>query len=244
MQNFLIADDKYVYINSTYAEAYIPESLVGDIEENHSSICYEYGEGFMTLGVMYIAFIDENNKSTLKTLMYPNIIETQPSSNTVSTLNIAGVEDRYRVLQYNKGDILMPVQSKQSPDNCEMFMRLITSGKIPKALTYTDIFDAWLANFNINGLHPDVPSVVLQTIVSTMCRDKNDLNKEFRFVAGKGNYDPHGYKAMNMNAVSANSSVMSSLSFERYGEKLATAINMTKEGTKQKISPIEKVITM
>ncbi len=243
--NFLISDDKYVYINTERAEAYIPESLFGNIEEKPSSICYEYGEGFMTLGVFYIAFFDESGKRTLKTLTYPNVFETRPSSNRSASLEIDGIIDKYRILEYEKGDMLMPLQNKRSADNCETFMRLITSGKIPSALAYDEIFEVWLRNFQINDLSPDVPSVILQTIISTMCRSKKDPNIEYRQIAGRNpNYDKHGYRSMNMNAISANSSIMSALSFERFGEKLATSINMTKEGTKQKISPVEKVLTM
>ena len=54
----------------------------------------------------------------------------------------------------------------------------------------------------------------------------------------------NAYHAMSMNAVSAYSSVMSALSFERMTEKLTSSINMTKSGVKQKKSPIEQIITM
>jgi hypothetical protein len=138
----------------------------------------------------------------------------------------------------------MEASSQESATNCEMFTRLICSGKIPRSLAYNDIFFAWLKNFEINGVNPAVPPIALQTIISEMCRNPNDVSKQFRTVAGKGGVDPHSYIMMNMNAVSAYSSVMSSMAFERFAEKLTTSLNMTKEGIKQTPSPIEQIITM
>lgn len=247
MANELISDENYIYINTNFAEAYIPEEIVGDVEKKPSSICYEYGNGFMTLGIFYMKFFNDEKErmedGKLRTLVYPNMIETYPDSNTIRNIEINGSIDKYRVLKYNKGDILMKTYSTQTPGNCEMFLRLITSGKIPTSLDYSQIFECWKDNFDINGVNPDTPSVVLQTIISEMCRSKDDPQIQFRKIAGKGNYDPHGYKSMNMNDVSSYSSVITSLSFERFGEKLTTSLNMTKENVKQDQSPIEKIVT-
>ena len=246
MANELISDDNYIFINTQFAEAYIPEEIVGDVEVKPSSICYEYGDGYMALGIFYMKFFDSEDKKDsvpYRLIQYPNMIETYPSSSVKREINIDGRPEKYRVLQYNKGDILMNAYSTQSANNCEMFMRLITSGKIPAALGYTQIFESWKENFNINGIHPDVPSVVLQTIISEMCRDPKDPRMQFRKIAGKGNYDEHGFEAMNMNEVSSYSSVVTSLSFERFADKLATSLNMSKENTQQTQSPIEKIVS-
>jgi hypothetical protein len=243
--NELISDDKYIFINTEYAEAYIPEDIVGDIDKSPSTICYEYGNGYMTMGIFYMKFFDDENKRDsipYKTLMYPNMIETHPSSVVMRTINIDGTPEKYRVLKYNKGDILMNTYSTQSPDNCKRFLNLIISGKIPRSLEYTQIFECWRENFAINDIAPTVPAVVLQAIISKMCRDKEDLSVEYRHIAGKGQYDKHGYQAINMDKVSTYSSVITALSFERFTDKLTTSINMTKENTKQDQSPIEKIV--
>jgi hypothetical protein len=184
-------------------------------------------------------------KVKVRTCNYPNIIETRPSGDiTVEILEFNGEIDKYKVLRYFKGDIFMDAASQEAATNAEMFTRLITSGKVPKSLSYDDIFFAWIKNFEINGVNPAVPPIALQTIISEMCRDPNDISKQFRTVAGKGKVDPYSYIMLNMNAVSAYSSVMSSMSFERFAEKLTTSLNMTKDGVKQKPSPIEQIITM
>ena len=92
---------------------------------------------------------------------------------------------------------------------------------------------------------PNAPAVMLQAIIGEMYRDPNDPSRQFSKVIGANpKVDPRSYQAMSMNAVSAYSSVMSALSFERMTEKLTSSINMTKSGVKQKKSPIEQIITM
>lgn len=244
-------DGKYIFINVPYAEAYIPYDIFDKPTEDPSpsSIAYNTGDSIITIGVFYMRFFDSEetprDKVKVRTLNYPNIIETRPSGNiTVETLDINGDTDKYKVLRYYMGDILMDAETKQSATNCEMFIKLIMSGKVPKSLSYDNIYFAWRRNFDINGVNPSVPDITLQTIISEMCRDQNDLSKQFRLTAGKQKTDPFSYQMLNMNAVSAYSSVMTSMSFERFAEKLTTSLNMTKDGVKQKPSPIEQVITM
>ena len=182
----------------------------------------------------------------MKTLIYPNLIETHPSDSTKGvTLTINGKTDHYRILKYTHGDVLMEATSRKSSQNCEAFMRWLSSGKVPKSLTYDEVYQAWMDNYAINGMSPNAPAVVLQAIVGEMYRDPNDPSRQFAKVIGANpNIDPRSYQAMSMNAVSAYSSVMSALSFERMAEKLTSSINMTKSNVKQKKSPIEQIITM
>lgn len=246
MKNF-IKDEEYVYINTPYAEAYIPEDLFGN-PEKEATVASEYGNGIMTIGIFNMRFFDSDNQDRdsvkLDTFNYPNMIETYPSDFEVETLEINGIRDKYRVLKYVKGDIMMKSLIKQDSLNCELFLNLLTSGKIPTSLSYPDILKAWIKNFQINGLDPGVPYVTMQVIISEMCRDKKDPTTQFRKIAGKGKVSMYDYKCANMNEVSSNSSVLSALTFERFSDKLTSSINMTKEGTKQKKSPIEKVISM
>ena len=252
MAGELMNDGKYIYINSPYAEMYIPEDIIdtptGDPKP--SSVAYEYGNGFVTMGICYMRFFkrpeDSREDVPVKTLIYPNLIETHPTDSSKGVaLMINGKADRYRILKYEHGDVLMEATSRKSSQNCEAFMRLLSSGKIPNSLTYDEVYQAWMDNYNINGMSPNAPAVVLQAIVGEMYRDPLDPSRQFSKVIGVNpKIDPRSYQAMSMNAVSAYSSVMSALSFERMTEKLTSSINMTKSGVKQKKSPIEQIITM
>lgn len=251
-KNF-VSDGEYVYLNREYAEAYIPKDLFSKTQEDmsESAIAYEYGTGFMAVGIFYMRFFDDDKAPResvpLQTFCYPNVIETYPSDNSLVKLDLEGTgeAEAYRVLKYYHGDIMMNAVVKKSVRSCEQFMALLTSGRIPRSLSYWEIFNAWQKNFEINDFNPNVPSVILQGFISEICRDLTNPQTQFRKIIGKNpDTDPKKYQALSLNAVSAYSSTMSSLSFERIGEKLTTALIMQKEDIKQPISPIEKVVVM
>ena len=251
MENYLRSDGRYIYINKPYAEAYIPEDVIKnpDGDPGASWIAYEHGSGFDFFGICYMRFFEDEKQSRdeveVKTFMYPNMIESQPSDMTTSLkLIINGTEDKYRVLKYYLGDVLMEAASRKAATNCEAFMKMITAGKVPRSLTYDEVFQAWVDNYDINGMEPEVPYVVMQAIIAEMYRNPENPSEQFSKVIGKNpKVDPRSYLPMNMNSVSAYSSVMSSLSFERMQEKLTSSLNMTKSGIEQKVSPIEAIIT-
>ena len=254
MSKELLNDGKYIFINTPYAEAYIPDDLFDRPNEDPSpsSLAYNTGESIVTIGIFYMRFFDSDeniNKlresTKVRTLTYPNKIETYPSGNTTrETLTINGVTDLYRVIRYNKGDILMEATSKQSPNNVEMFTKLVTAGKVPRSLSYDELYFTWKKNFEINAVNAAIPPVLIQAILSKVCRNPKDTSQEFRKIAGNQKVDPYNYIMLSMNQVSAYSSVMTSMAFERFSEKLTTSLIMTKEGTPQEKSPIEQVITM
>lgn len=251
MNKYFYADDEYVYLNAEYAEAYIPASLFAkaDVNVPESAVAYEYGSNFVLVGVFYMRFFNSDTEDReshpLKTFCYPNTIETRPSSNMKMNVNLRGEMVSCRVFQYYKGDIIMNRGIQKNHANCEKFMALMQSGHIPSSLGYWDIFFAWMKNFEINDVNPSVPPVVIQGYISKVCRDANDPAKEFRKIIGENpSTNPHAYRAFSMNDVSAYSSTMSSLSFERLGDKLTTALIMQKENIEQEQSPVEKVLSM
>ena len=248
-------DGKYIFIKTEAAEAYIPNAIFDKPTEdnNESSLAYDTGEFVATIGIFYMRFFDSEDitdelreKTPVRTLSYPNKIETRPSGGMLKkTLTINGQTDLYRVYRYNHGDILMEAVSKKSYTNTEMFTKLIMSGKIPKSLSYDEIYINWLRSFQINGINPGIPPVLMQAVVAKMCRAADDVNVQFRMVAGKNpKTNPYNYTMLSMNQVSAYSSVMSSMSFERFSEKLTTSLIMSKEKLPQEPSPIERLITI
>ena len=252
MANEFTSDGKYIFIDAPYAEVYIPDSIMlGDNEDpTNSTIAYDTGESVVCIGIFYMRFFESDDqdreKVPLRTFTYPNKIEMKPSGcfSKPMELTMNGVTDTYRVYKFYKGDIFMEEAIKKSYLNTEMFTKLIMSGNIPKSLTYDELFFAWYNCFKINGLNTGIPPTLMQAIIAKMCRSSSDLNTQFRMVAGRKNVDPRSYRILSMNQVSAYSSVMSSMAFERFAEKLTTSLNMTKEGTPQEPSPIEGLITI
>lgn len=245
--NEFTQDEDYVYLNVPYAEAYIPDKLFTDTE---SAIFQEYGDGYKVIGIFQMRFFDTDEVKSrdsvpLKTLNYPNEIETYPSGDTtIEKLSLNGLTDKYRVLRYYRGDIVMNSKTPMKNTNCETFLALIMSGRIPPSIPYDVLLRTWETNFEINGESSGVPAVVLQVVLSEQCRDRTDPTRPFRKVAGQGGVDPLAYRIMNMNDVAAYSSVMAAMSFERLSDKLVTSLSMTKTGAKQNKSPVEAVLSM
>ena len=249
--NFFINDGKYIYIDTEYAEAYVPDELFISTSQDPTdrTLAFFSGEELSTMGIFYIRFFDSEDtpreKGILKTLNYPNIITAKPSGDTTKEIiSIDGIEDMYRVFRFYKGDILMESISKKNPNNVELFTRLVLSGKIPHSLSYDDIYFSWLKNFRINGVSASIPPVLMQAIVARLCRVNGDPDTQFRMIAGKTKVNPRDYMMININQASQHSSVMGALSFERFHESLTTSLYMSNTDAQQEISPLERVITI
>lgn len=246
---YLYEDGEYIYLNKPYAEVYISDSLFGD-PMKPSTIASEYGSGIRTIGIFNIKFFDSENEDRnnvpLKTFNYPNMIETSPSAISIAKLDMDGLlPDTYRILKYYKGDIIMKASSVQNAENCEFFLKLLTSGKIPSGIKYDDVMHLWIKNLQINNVNPGVPYLTLQLIISELYRYRNDPTKQYRKVAGTGEkIEDSQYFNSNVNDATAYSSVFAGVTFERYSDKMASSLVMSKKGIKQTKSPVEMVVSM
>lgn len=245
MANEFVSDDTYIYLNTPYAEAYIPEYLF-DPDDKEGATAREYGTGFEVLGIFNIRFFYnedyDREKTAVDTLNIPSIIETYPTSSTSMKLTINDVEDKFRVLQYEKGDIITRKFLQKHYINCVKFIDLLLAGYIPSTFNYDDVNELWTTNFNMMGVDPGVPDVVKQMIVSKLYRNKNDYSQEFAMIAGTKGVKPIDYVTMNPRNVVANSSVIAALGFEDFGEQLGASILTTKKNIKQTRSPVEDII--
>jgi hypothetical protein len=249
MANEFIKENDLIKLNVPYAEIYLPFDIVGD-PDKESPVAYWYGDGMRTIGLFNMRFYnspdDDRDSAKLRELNYPNSIVTYPSDWEIANLKLSEDldEDKYYILKYNKGDVIMNDLIEQKSQNCERFLNLLIKGKLPSGISYTDLFFSWLKNFKINNVNPGVPSLIMQFIISENCRSKDNPMLQFRKVAGKGNVNPTDYKVYNMVNVASHTSVMAALAFERFGDMLTASLNMTKSGTKQNKSPLERIISM
>jgi hypothetical protein len=253
MDEFIKQGDNII-VNADHAEAYIPYELFKDAESagKKSTIVGAYGEGIKAVGIFNMRFFDstytgpESIKNfPLRTFVYPNMIETYPTSYSEQDLILDdGLElDKYLVLFYDRGDIMMPTTVKKDSQNCEKFMSMISAGKIPVTIGYDEILKAWETNFAINGVNPGVPSVIMQCIISEKYRYKKNPIMQFRKIAGKGPYDKNSYIIANMREVASYSGVFNALTFEDMGAMLTTSLLMSRRNEIQNKSPIEKVLS-
>lgn len=241
------SDGLNIVINTPYAEVYIPYAIVGDPTQGNP-VAYEFGEGVTCTGLFNIKFFnneeDDRNKSKLRVFKYSNEITMYPSDREVKVLKLDKnmKEDKYLILKFYKGDIIMSANVEKKSQKCEAFMNHLIQGKLPKGLKYDDLYFSWNKNFKINAVNPGVPAITLQMIIAENCRAMGDMKKQFRKVVNNPGVSLYDYEVHNMVDICANSSVINSLIFERFGEMITSSMNMTKDGTKQNVTPLEEVL--
>lgn len=255
MAHEFIASDDNILVNVPYAEAYISSDLFREIDKESeitATIAYKNGEAITAVGVFNMRFFADEDapreSAPLRTFNYPVPITTYPDEILENvTLNLSGTNDpeaaqKYTVLCYHRGNIMMARRIEQSSDSCEKFLSMVMKGKIPNSIPYDHLLKTWESNYEMNGLSPGVPSVIMQCILATQCRSKKDPAIPFRQEMGTGKASQTGYVFANMRTVASHTSVFNALTFEDMSAMLTTSINMTRSGTKQARSPVEKVL--
>lgn len=253
MAGELIAKDGNIILDAYKMEAYIPEELFQEdrstTDVTHAAIASTYGEGFRVMAVFSVRIArtenDDITKAPLKTYNYPQMIETYPSSSYEADLLLPGFDEsqRYKVLVYEKGDIVQAENIIKNADNCTKFMDTLIKGKLPNTLKYEDVFNAWIRNFEINGVNPGIPYMYLQFIIAEQYRVKGKPTESFRMVYGK-DMNRNDYTATNMRGNVGNASVFTGQTFEHMGRMLTTGVTMTRNGTEQRRSPVEDILSM
>ena len=240
-------DGNNIIVNVPYAEAYIPHDLVGDPSKGNP-VAYEYGEGIRTIGLFNIRFFsgedEDREKPKLRLFKYPNEIIMYPSDRETKILKLDKnlQEEKYLILKFFQGDIIMAANIEKKSQKCEAFMNQLIMGKLPKGLRYDDLYFSWEKNFKINGVDPGVPAISKQMIIAENCRVNGDPSKQFWKIVNNPGVTMYDYKVHNMVDICANSSVLNALIFERFGDMVTSSLNMTKEGVKQNTSPLEEVL--
>lgn len=253
--NEFIKQDGKIIVNVPYAEAYIPESLFQDSSnkdpDSKTNVAVEYGEGIRTVALFNMRFYksdeDDRDSAQLRTFKYPNTIDTFPTDQYVDILQLGkdAEPQKYRVLQYYRGDIMMDAQIPKSSLNCEKYLNLQISGKLPDGIGYQELLLSWMKNFRINGVNPKVANLTLQLMLSENARVRDNPMMQYRKLAGKQDkQDDKDFIICNMHEVASYSSVLAGLSFNNFSNKLLTGLNMSKEGNKQSKTPLEKVMSM
>ena len=262
MANEFISKDGKIIVNCDIMEAYIPLSLFDDERVGgdivHAAVASSFGDGFKIVGVFNIRFAngeDAANKiesAQLKTFIYPNMLETYPSSYTDKKLSLGNNGDTddgggdssgtmYRVLRYTRGDIMMDAFNKKDSDNCVKYLDLLNKGKIPNTVPYADVYNAWIRNIEINGVDPGVSYMTLQFIIASLYKCNSDITKPFRFEYGK-DMNNNNYYTTNIRGSVAGSSIFANQTFEHMNRMLTNAVNITRRDLPQEKSPIEKTL--
>lgn len=236
--------DGYLYLEAGYLELYLPQYY---LDHNIAKII---GSNINTLGFMnYKYYTKEGTKPTkIGVLNVPANVNLTPNDiifNVKDTIYPDGNIGEYITLKFYTGDKIMRNNTTKSLDNVVYFTNLLLAGKIDNNIPYDIITKGWVTNMTMNGVNFNVPSTILELIVSEMCRDKTNNERPFRKVVGKNpDTDMVAYYPSNIRTICSLNSVFAALTFEDMNSMLDASLNITAKGKKQNISPVEKIIKM
>jgi len=225
-----------VIVNVKNLRVYIPNSYF------ENEIAEYIGSNIETIGIFYFSVHNDENedysKGNIHSLKIPSMITLYTEKIEKLKLSINKQDEEiYTILSFNLNDVfLQNTHIIKSPKNTLSFINLLHYGKLPSNIKYEEIISIYRTNLQLNDVNLKVPSLILESIISELCRDKNDRNIPFRL--SKGN--EFSYAPIKM--LPHLNSTFSSISFEDPNKGLALSIKRTKDNKEQALSPVEKVI--
>lgn len=237
--------DGMIYFTGDYMEMYIPEYYFS------RKLAEELGGRLRVFGLFNLQIFDDKGKKQgkIETFVFPSLIileSDEMEERNMKLLELADEsEEKYRVMKFYKNDPIMLVDYPQDSSNVELFLDILTGGKIPRTIPYHQIHEIWQKNLRLNGVHLNVASNVLEAIITVLYRDPKSPENTFAKVASKkAVIDELAYRPANIREVCARTSTFSALTFEDFDQMLTTSLNRGRYNRKEAESPLEKIIKM
>ena len=242
--NFIKEKDNKAIFTGNYMECYIPNSLF------EKGISYIDNGIVTTIGTFNLRVANSADaditKSKLLTFGVSTVITMKPTDIEKKTIRLLPnkPEITYQVLKFYNGDeLLTSLDVVEAVDNVETFMmKLLVEGKLPTTIPYTDGFNLFMKNLEINHIDLNVPAATLSIIYSEVYRYAKDPSLALRKVLGKGKCGELDYITANMRSICANSSTFSALTFEDQDAMIIKSINRNRFGYNNEESPVEQII--
>ena len=143
---------------------------------------------------------------------------------------------------YSGNYVINDTKHIQSLFNSIDFVNWFNGGKIADTVPYTGISNIFVDAARMNGIGLGVPKVLIDIMISEMCRDADQPAMPYRFRVNKSGKDDGAYKFIPIKQIPQTSSVLAALAFEDIGKSLRNAVVQTESGVEQRTSPIEKML--
>lgn len=244
IKTFLKNDGDNIIFTGHYMEFYIPKFYFkGKLGEDQ-------GTQLKVFGIFNARLFDTKDKPmAIETFNVPTMILITPSEIEEQELQLipgeeGGVE-KYVVAKFFKGNKVMSSNIPQDASNVELFLDILTRGKLPRTIPYSQVLQIWQKNLSLNGVKLGVTSTVLEIIISEIYRNKKKPEETFAKFAGKdAKASEFAYKPANIREVCSRNSTFSALTFEDMDQMITSSLNINKYKKQETDSPIEKIIKM
>lgn len=229
-----------IYLDSQYCEFYIPMYY---FDGAHGKFAVDNGNTINVLGIFNVGIFEKDQLKEMRVLNLPtfitiNVYESDIREVTLST----GDQLPCKVVKYLKNSNIMSSTIISDDENVKKFLNFLTSGSLPKIVPYSDLLRVWLKNQTINAIDFDVSSCYLELVLSTMCRDKDNLSRKFSKIASNPGIDDYDYKFVSMRQICQYNSTFTAITFEDMDSMITTSINKSRDKVKENESPVEKII--
>lgn len=245
MLSQMVRDDgENIIFTGKYMEMYIPDFYF------EGKLAEDFGSSLRVFGLFNIRVFDDKGKPMkLETFNIPTMIYTHPSE--IEKRDIQLVEggenevETYRVAKFYKDSIIMPNSIPQDASNVELFLSILTRGRVPKTIPYSQVLQVWQRNLDLNGVKLGVTSTILEIIISEIYRNKKKPEETFAKLIGKNpTTSEYAYRTANIREICARNSTFAALTFEDMDQMFTSSLNINRYNKQESDSPIEKIIKM
>lgn len=244
LSSFVKDDGENIVFTGNYMEMYIPSSYF------EGKMAEDLGTSLRVFGLFNLRVFDDKNKPMkLETFNVPTMINIHPSEVEKQNLQLipgqSGEVDSYHVAKFYRGNTICQSSIPQDASNVELFLKILTSGKVPKTIPYGQVLQVWQKNLELNGVKLGVTSTILEIIISEIYRNKKKPEEKFAKVIGRDpNVTEYDYRPANIREICARNSTFAALTFEDMDQMITSSLNINKYNKEESNSPIEKIIKM
>ena len=197
-----------------------------------------------SFGLVEVGIFDNGKRVLTKLLKLPVFVDFYIHEiRDNDTIEFEHTEDeKCTVLTYRMGQEITDLILVQDSANGEVFLDMITKGKLPHSVPYNKVLQLWMKNQELASISFGTASVTDEIVLAVSYRDKNDVNKEFCTVYGTGKVGEYDYSTANFRKICQYSSTFAGISYEDMNTMITTSLNRAREKREETPTPVEKII--
>jgi len=152
----------------------------------------------------------------------------------------------YTIFKLKTGDAFSyDVNHKQSSDDLTWFVsKLIEGAKLPPTVSYDEVFNLFSRALQITNINDrlGVPFLTIEFILSELFRQKGNTSNPFRLNYDGKRVSQYAYKMLRITKIPEQNSTFTGMIGEDIKQQLVSAVLKNRQGKKDRVSPIEKVL--
>lgn len=236
--NFLKTENGQTTVKEGYLEIYLPKWL------SENDLIKDDGQTAQALGIFIFkhAKNEDMTGAKLYQLKLPIKITFKYAEKFNKNISLKGLPgDNYIVYKLYPGDI-MNISNSHVQDILDVysFLTMVTGGRIPDTVGYSQRFKLMIDNLELNGTDLKLPYNLIEILISELTRNKKDLAIPFRIEAAAGK--EFGYEQISVKELAMNNSTFSALTFEDLNHAILNSVNKTITNSPERPTPVETVV--